>query len=276
MFGAQILARSLSVAVRTGRTGVRWQYHSRTNRHSKIACWGMVFDLIRLCPVLRQQIAEGKIGFALDSELCGNQGRRKKLDFVLCTRGEGRTPGPAVTFMQLAGHLQIVVSSEERAALAAIPELYETSVGDLRLALQSKACMTSHGVAGRRLFDELDSWQTTVCAMQPKALRAGVVIINSAANFRSPVGQTVVRHKQPQATHRAIAAIQRVPRCDSNRKDGFDALGVVIVDCANDGHSPIRWIQESPAPQRGEAIEYETMIRQLAEAYAAADSQGEN
>ncbi len=171
------------------------------------------------------------------------------------------------TFAQLANRLKIVLSDEERVALAATPELRETPVGSVCLALHAKACMTSHGNAGRRLFDELDSWQTTVSAMEPRALRAGIVIINSAASFRSPVGQTIVRHKQPLATCRAVEAMHRLPRCDVSRTDGFDALGVVIVDCVNDGHSPVRWVQEAPSPQQGEALEYKTMIRRLAKAY---------
>jgi hypothetical protein len=54
MFGPEILVRTLSKATRVDRSGNRWQYHSRSDHHSKVACWGIIFDLLRttLCLAL--------------------------------------------------------------------------------------------------------------------------------------------------------------------------------------------------------------------------------
>jgi hypothetical protein len=46
MHGPEVLVRSLSAVTRADRYGNRWQYHSRSGHHSKIACWGIVFDLL--------------------------------------------------------------------------------------------------------------------------------------------------------------------------------------------------------------------------------------
>ena len=49
MKGPTILARSMSTATRRGQDAVAWQYHSRSDSHSKVACWAVLFDLLCEC-----------------------------------------------------------------------------------------------------------------------------------------------------------------------------------------------------------------------------------
>jgi hypothetical protein len=46
MDALDILVRTLSTPVPIGPSKTPWQYHSRSDRHSKIACWGILFDLL--------------------------------------------------------------------------------------------------------------------------------------------------------------------------------------------------------------------------------------
>ena len=97
MYGPGILVRTLTKPTRVDRYGNRWQYHSRSDHHSKIACWGIVFDLVQTCPLLNRHIAAAKIAFGINHEMRDFQhDRKKKLDLVLCTpasdRGASRSP----------------------------------------------------------------------------------------------------------------------------------------------------------------------------------------
>lgn len=265
MFGPEILARSLSVATPTGASDALWQYHSRSDRHSKIACWGILFDLLRNCAVLREHVAGRKIGFGINHEMRDfKENRKKNLDLVLCVPNGGPAPKKPATFAELTERYGIMLSPEEKSALAELPVLQQTPVGTVQVALQSKACMTAHTSAGRRLFDELDSWQNLVREMQPQTLRAGVVLVNSAATFRSPLRSRVTRHTQPRAALQAVAAMSRMPRCAQPGDDGFDALGVIVLECANDGVSPVRHIATPATADADHAVEYDRMIRELA------------
>jgi hypothetical protein len=53
MNGPDILVRTLSRTNVSDKYGNPWQYHSRSDHHSKVACWGIVFDLLRSSSLLR-------------------------------------------------------------------------------------------------------------------------------------------------------------------------------------------------------------------------------
>ena len=86
LHGPEILVRTLSGTAIKDRHGNSWQYHSRSDGHSKVACWGVVFDLLRSCSLLRRHVADGKVSFGINHEMRDFvHDRKKKLDLVLCT-----------------------------------------------------------------------------------------------------------------------------------------------------------------------------------------------
>lgn len=86
MYGPRILARTLSRTVLRDRYGNQWQYHSRSDHHSKVACWGIVFDLLLQSGQLRDHVQTGAVSFGINHEMRDFQNDRKKnLDLVLCT-----------------------------------------------------------------------------------------------------------------------------------------------------------------------------------------------
>jgi len=88
MYGPSILVRTLSSAGRRDRFNNHWQYHSRSDHHSKVACWGVVFDLMATTPLLRRHVAVGAVCFGINHEMRDFvHDRKKNLDLVLCTPG---------------------------------------------------------------------------------------------------------------------------------------------------------------------------------------------
>ncbi len=276
MYGPQLVARTLSTPVLFKKTGEHWQYHPRSDRHSKAACWGLLFDLLLKSETLRSHAESGRVAFGINHEMRDfRQNRKKNLDLVLCTPAEGKRTKR--TFADLVEPYAIELNAEERRSLAALPPLHQAPVGSVRVALEAKACMTAHGKALPRLFDELNSSHLTVHGASENVIAAGFVMVNFAKTFASPgrVGlcphchkrvAPVNEHDQPRDAERVIAKIRELPRRAKIKEDGFDAMCVVGVDCANDG-SPVSLVTEPPAPGPRDIFHYDQMVIRLAELY---------
>lgn len=267
MFGPGILVRTLSVPAETGKSGARWQYHSRGDRHSKAACWGIVFDLLLHSKILARHAAEGKIGFGINHEMRDFENDRKKnLDLVLCTPASGRVARNARTLRSYAKEKGIVLSEEEQRLLDDLPELLETPVGSVEIALEAKAVMTAHVKALPRLYDELNSSQLTIHGASDLAIAVGLVVVNVSESFVNTQGTTNL-HSQPSDTVRVVEKVKQLPRRTSTNRHGFDAFGIVAIDMKNDGTSPVRLATEPPALPPGDICHYDSMIQRVVQLY---------
>lgn len=275
MNGLDILARSLSVpSVQNAKDGTLWQYHSRSDDHSKKACWAIVFDLLQECSLLRNHVENDKVFFGINHEMRDfQQNRKKNLDLVLCTPSSSGT-APNETFAEKANDYGIILELAENKTLAQLPKLRRSPVGSVIMALEAKACMTEHLKARPRLYDELNSSHLTIHGATDEAIAAAFTMVNGAETFISPgrnfdstVGRIPNQHKQPQATKSVISKITELPRRSSRGLSGFDAISIVVVNCKNDG-SPVSILNSSPAPRPGDNFHYETMIRRLSHLYS--------
>ncbi len=269
VFGPTLIARTLSTPVEMGSKGERWQYHGRSDRHSKIGCWAILFDLLNTSPIVREHVGKGELVFGINHEMRDfKQNRKKNLDLVLCTPGtpSGRRKlGGSIALMQRWG---IELNDEERRAFDALPVVPEGAVGSVRVALEAKAAMTAHVKALPSLYDELNSSHLTIHGNTEVAIAVGLVMVNLAPTFISPPSTKPSKHKQPQDTIRVLKKVEELPRRASAEGDGFDAMSVVVVNCANDG-SPVELVEAPPAPQPGDIFQYDQMIRRVAQHYEA-------
>jgi hypothetical protein len=276
VLGPEILVRSLNRQRIPDKFGNTWKYHSRSDRHSKIACWGILVDLLGACPLFAAHARDQKIAFGINHEMRDFQVNRKKnLDLVVCTfltEMLGET-----TLLTLAEGWEIELTPEESAVIKTLPVLREGEVGSVQIALEAKACMTAHIKALPRLYDELNSSQLTIHGATDIAIAAGFAMINFSTEFISPdrnkhaltsAKPVVSKHSQPGATVRALAKVGEIRRRTRVGEEGFDALAAVVIDCRNDS-SPVRLVSTPPAPAPGEILHYESMIRRVAQTYEA-------
>jgi hypothetical protein len=277
MDGPSILARSMSVASVTDRYGNRWQYHSRSDQHSKVACWALLFDLLRHCPLLVQHVAARKVGFGINHEMRDFKNNRSKyLDLVVSTPGTETGAAPRPTFADLATQYGVDLSAQERQQLQTYPELRCVAVGSVHIALEAKAAMTEHIKALPRLFDELNSSHLAIHGSADFAIAAGFAMVNASATFVSPDRNkfdlssnavVVTKHSQPKATERTLKKLQEIPRRTQPGVEGFDALGIVVLDVKND-LSPVDIVSQHPAPASPDVWHYDQMIRRISSLYA--------
>lgn len=271
--GEAIIARSIDAMRVKDQHGNRWQYHSRSDRHSKIACWAVLFDVLRSCELLREHTAAKKVGFGINHELRDfRQNRKKNLDLVLSRSG---APVPKRTFAEYGRQIGVVLDAAETTALTKLPVLEAAIVSNVLVALEAKACMTEHQKAQPRLFDELASSFQTVHGDTNSAIAAAFVMINCAESFTSPDrnrrkvrgGRFVVNsHKQPSAANGSLAKVLQLPRRSDDRETGFDALGITMVDCANDG-SPVK-VNVTMNAQVDKIVTYTSLILRICHLYS--------
>ncbi len=278
MFGPKLLVASLVLRDVGFKHGNRWQYHSRSDHHSKVACWGLLFDLLRHCALLRSHAKQGIVGYGLNHEMRDfGTGRKKNLDLVVCRPRGGRpiSGPPAPTFADQALEIGVQLDAAARAELEALPRLEELPVGAVHIALEAKACMTEFLKARPRLYDELNSSHVVIHGNSPHTIAAGLAMVNVATEFVSPGrndfdmsarAANVTRHNQPAHAAAVIAKLREIPRRSRDGEEGYDAFGIVVVDCRNDG-TPVRVVSEPPAPTGGEVDQYEMTIHRLAQLY---------
>lgn len=282
MDGLDILVRSLSISAIEDHYGNRWQYHPRSDRHSKIACWAIMFDLLRTSTVLARHVRDGKVVFGVNHKLIDfTTQKAKKLDLVVARPGAERLTNPQ-TFADLVQRYGIRLNPRQEADLLNLPTLWEGSVGTVLMALEAKAAMTEHVKALPRLYDELNSSHQIVHGHSTNAISAGFVMINRAPTFVSPdrnrrplarARPEVNTHDQPRVTVRTIETVARIPRRSRVGAVGFDAIAIAVIECANDplAPAPVRLVTAQPAPQPGEPFYYEDdLVRRVGHLYDTA------
>ena len=267
--GPEILVRTLSSPHVTDKHGNVWSYHSRSDHHSKVACWGILFDVLRASALLRKHVKDGRVGFGINHEMRDFQHDRKKnLDLVICLPASGSSSGR--TMADLALHYGIELTNGERKELSELPVLREMPVGNVLIALEAKACMTAHQRALPRLYDELNSSHQTVHGAHDAAISAGVVMINISERFLSPDLNKKNRssepdwstHVQPRSVEITMDKVGQLPRRSKTGISGYDALGIVVIECVNDG-SAVKLHTKPPAPQPQDNYNYTAMIDRM-------------
>lgn len=275
MHGPDILARFLTQPGPPDKYGNRWQYHSRSDRHSKVGCWGVALDLLTTSSLLRRHVEAGKVILGVNHTMVDfATSRRKDLDLVIARPAGELEPG-ARTFAGLATQYGVELTEFERGVLDSLPAFPVGPVGAVLVALEAKACMTAHVKSLPRLYDELNSSHLCVHGASRQALAIGYVQINNADTFVSPVVNNypltdhepqVTIHRQPADTQRVLQKIAEIPRRSASSEVGFDGVGVTILRLRNDG-TPVEIVEGPPAPPPGDSFHYGSMIVRMANEY---------
>jgi len=267
--GPQILVQSISKPTIRGSASQAWQYHSRSDSHSKIACWCVLFDLIRECDILTKHAAAGRIGFGINHVMVGPI--NKTLDLVLMIVPSHRSERSRASFSDLATRFGIELNSSQTSALRQLPTvLEETSadVSEVAIALEAKACMTEHLKSIPRLHAEILATGYLARKASPRCITVSYSLVNCASEFTSPgrIGK-INRHNQPGDAMKVVDMLRNaIPLARQGDAYGYDVLGVSAISCANDG-SPVTLVNTTPAPTTADLVHYERMIRSICSEY---------
>jgi hypothetical protein len=275
VFGPEILANYLETPGDPDKYGNRWQYNSRSDRHSKVGCWGVAFDLLMNSATLRAHASAEKIVLGVNHTMRDFQTQREKALDLVIARPVGTVVPGGPSFKSLASTYAIGLTATEIAELGRLPDIPIAPVGAVLVALEAKAAMTAHTKAKPRLYDELNSSHLCVHGASNQALAIAYIQVNASDRFASsvtnnhPLSQYPLRitdHKQPNDTNGILNKISELPRRTTTNGTGFDGIGVTVLDFDNMG-GPVRVVTGPPAPQPGAAFHYASMIVRMANEY---------
>jgi hypothetical protein len=271
MLGPGILARSMSRATVRGNGDTAWQYHSRSDIHSKIACWALMFDLLNRCDVLRSAAEKGKIGFGINHVMVGPI--NKTLDLVITWDAQARPASRR--FSDLVPVYGIELTDAEAALLHDLPDVPEVSSdqpSEVAVALEAKACMTEHVKSLPRLHAEILATGYLAKRAVRDCITVSYSLVNAATSFVSPsgAGSKVNRHTQPSDARRVVEMLSTaIPKRGDSNDYGYDAIGVTAIECHNDG-SPVKVVEDpriAPGPQ--DHVHYARMVSSLCSLFRA-------
>jgi hypothetical protein len=258
------------MATRRGASPRAWQYHSRSDSHSKTACWTLLFDMLIECDTLREAARAGRVGFGINHVMVGTI--NKTLDLVVTVVPPNRELRQRMRFADLSEVYGIALSDDERRLLSELPPLEHDQgddVSEVAIAVEAKACMTEHVKSMPRLHAEILATGYLAKRAVPRCITVSYSLVNAAPIFVSPSGEGKVnRHNQPEDARRVIDMIAKaVPTLTDSRDYGYDVVGVTVLDCRNDG-SPVNVVEDpSLAPTRSDRTHYERMIRSICSEY---------
>lgn len=260
--GPRILARTMSVGTKKGKGRTGWQYHSRSDGHSKVACWTLLFDLLCECDAARRLAESGRLGFGINHVMVGPI--NKTLDLVLTVVDETRRArGARKTFSDMVGVYGIVLEPDEATTLSGLPVIRQDLAEDISevvVAIEAKACMTAHVKSLPRLHAEVLATGWLARQAAPRCITVSYNLVNEAESFLSPGQSAPNRHVQPQDARQVVDMLKRaIPLARHDRGFGYDAVGVTVIDARNDG-SPITVSSGPAAPRHDEHVHYERMM----------------
>lgn len=253
-----------------GRSTRKWQYHSRSDTHSKVACWAVLFDLLIECDSLKNAAMGGHVGFGINHVMVGPI--NKSLDLVVTVAPSTRQRRRRTLFSDLVERHGIVLSDEDRLALQQLPALemdHKDDISEVAIALEAKACMTEHIKSLPRLHAEILATGYLAKRAAPRCITVSYSIVNAADTFLTPSKDGKLNaHSQPEDARRVVEMIANaVPMVSDSRDFGYDVVGITALACKNDG-SPVQVLNDPKvAPRRNERTHYEHMIRNICSEY---------
>lgn len=271
--GPSSVAATLTEPRQRKKGGPSWQYHPRSDHHSKVVCLLMALDLLLASESLRDDVQRGRIAIGINHRIRDFRSKRtKRLDLVFHRPAAGDTRAARGTFAGLLREYGVVLTPKQQAAIDTLPEIPVRDVvaNGVYIALEAKAAMTEFSKARPRLFDELNSAHAMIHGDSNMAIAAACVLVNAADSFvspiRSPLGSDALDavttvHRQPKSFDGVIDTIRELPLRSDTAATGFDAIGILPVELRNDGSL----VQEVSVKISG--YDYEGMINRVAHLY---------
>lgn len=203
------LSSALAEWMRGRRESTDWVYHPRKTDVSDYVRRKFLFDLLHQSDAFAAAAKSGRSVCDLNVPLARPGGRARKLDLIV---------GPPAHAIGEASGTDV---------------LRKAKVVHPVLSLETKLCMTEHRKATSRLIDELLSSLEVVKSVSPACVCVGIVVVNVAERFTSPLNLPGPNlHDRPHEIRRLVAKIfDRIPVGPAR---GYDALAMALLDLDNE------------------------------------------
>lgn len=230
-------------------------YHPRSPKHGSASCLFLLDDLLHESDLFADAARNGEIVYQEDHTV-GEGPSRWNTDLVV-----GPPDGTADN-----------QPDDERPIARGTPER-------IWLAIDAKSVMTEHGKARRNRQRDINSFADIMHRHHPGAVSGGVLLINMAERFKSPLrdeGDVTEHDRIEQLVEGTVEIFRDIDRAEGEISPNVDAVATIVVDHTNmdDGHET-RLVTEPPAPQSGDVVHYrdflEIVLETLEERFLAGE-----
>jgi hypothetical protein len=221
-------------------------YHPRSPKHGSASCLFLLDDFLHESELFREAAANGEIVYQEDYTVGSGQSRWNT-DLVVGPPTEVQEPQSSVG---------------DREILEGEPE-------EIWLAIDAKSVMTEHGKARRNRQRDINSFADIMHQHYPGAVTGGVLLINMAERFRSPLREEgdITEHDRIEGLVKETVDIFRdIDRSEGDINHNVDGAGCIVIEHTNmDDGKRTRLVSEPPAPQPGDIAHYRNFVEIIAE-----------
>jgi len=218
-------------------------YHPRSNKHSNALARAIVNDLVTRCDLIRSRAELGQLSYALNFTLHAGTSDWN-VDLVL---------GP---------------TTRQAAPPAPPSNIYEEVPAAIQIAIEIKSVMTEHHKAVKNRKRDFEAHHEHVARYDARTISGGVLVVNAAARFQSPLRDAPTPHVDTRAlTAHCVAQMRGVTERQTADLAGIDAKAVLVVDMDNIDLASTSYVQKGEAPGSGDPLHYDAFIYRLCKLY---------
>jgi hypothetical protein len=221
-------------------------YHPRSPAHGSASCLFLLDDLLHESEAFAEAARNGALVYQEDYTV-GEGQSRWNTDLVV------GPPAEDVDVQMEFGDGNRPIAEEELASVW--------------LAIDAKSVMTEHGKARRNRQRDINSFADIMHHHHPGAVTGGVLLINMADRFHSPLRDEddITEHDRiEQLVEGTVEIFGDIDRADGKISPNVDGVGCVVVDHTNmDDGEETGLVTAPPAPQPGEIVYYRDFLRIL-------------
>jgi hypothetical protein len=222
-------------------------YHPRSAKHSNMLVHCIVDDLLASCPTILKRAGTGHLVY--------------DLNFTLLT-------GTAEWNVDLVMGQPAIGAPE----IPAPGEIRRTRPSTIQIALEIKTVMTEHHKAVKNRKRDFESHHDHVHRYNERAVAAGLLVVNIASSFRSPLrgAEKVTVHRNPEKlVQHCVDQMRAVAVRAGTSGAGLDAKGLIVVDFDNQNLASACYRLTRPAPPVGDPLHYDAFLQAICQAYTA-------
>lgn len=220
-------------------------YHPRSDSHGGAQSRYFVDDLLFESDAIRDAAQAGELVYQEDY-VVGEGGLSWNTDLVI---------GPP------DGSVQVSIDGDR--------EMAKADPSDIYFAADAKSIMTEHQKARRNRQRDINSFADIMHHHQEQALTAGILLVNIAERFDSPLRDPddITEHPNiERIVGEIIEMFDSINRSEGEISANLDGAALIVVEHSNvvEDVGESRLFAEPPAPQEGDRVHYRTFVKQMA------------
>lgn len=215
-------------------------YHPRSATHGDALCKFLLDDLLDHCAYLRELAKSQEIVYKQNYVIGRGTLDQWNLDLVI---------GPGKPDEVSNGRIQLGKPTK------------------IWLAVDAKTVMTEHGKARRNRQRDLNALQVILHRNDARTVVAGLITVNMANTFTSPLRTTPTVHKNiSRLVEETVNLFGGVPiGTQGGPCGGIDALGLIVVKHTNIPGARTELVKSRPAPQSDSHLFYRNFVKRICE-----------